>query len=34
MPNRGHGFDGAMWDPEIAAPFDRVLTFLKKQLGR
>jgi acetyl esterase/lipase len=34
MPNRGHGFDGAMWDPEIAATFDRVLTFLKKQLGR
>jgi acetyl esterase/lipase len=34
MPGRGHGFDGAMWDPAIVATFDRVLTFLKKQLGR
>ena len=34
MPGRGHGFDGAMWDPEIAQTFDRVLAFLKKQLNR
>jgi len=34
MPGRGHGFDGAMADPEIAMTFDRVLTFLHKQLGR
>jgi acetyl esterase/lipase len=34
MPGRGHGFDGAMSDPAIATTFDRVLTFLHKQLGR
>ena len=34
MPGRGHGFDGAMSDPAIATTFDRVLTFLYKQLGR
>jgi acetyl esterase/lipase len=32
MAGRGHGFDGAMWDPVITATFDRVLTFLEKQL--
>src|SRR5262245_15959127 len=32
MAGRGHGFDGAMWDPMITATFDRVLTFLEKQL--
>ena len=32
MPGRGHGFDGAMWDPVIAATFDRVLKFLERQL--
>ena len=32
MAGRGHGFDGAMWDPVITATFDRVLTFLQKQL--
>jgi acetyl esterase/lipase len=34
MAGRGHGFDGAMWDPVMTATFDRVLTFLQKQLGR
>lgn len=34
MPGRGHGFDGAMSDPEIAATFDRVLAFLNKQLNQ
>jgi hypothetical protein len=28
MPCRGHGFDAAMEDPEIAATFERVLKFL------
>jgi hypothetical protein len=32
MPGRGHGFDGAMKDPVIAATFDRVLKFLERQL--
>jgi acetyl esterase/lipase len=32
MPGRGHGFDGAMWDPAIAATFDRVLRFLDRAL--
>jgi len=32
MPGRGHGFDGAMEDPVIAATFDRVLKFLERQL--
>jgi acetyl esterase/lipase len=32
LPGRGHGFDYAMWDPVISATFDRVLTFLEKQL--
>ena len=32
MAGRGHGFDAAMWDPVITATFDRVLTFLQKQL--
>jgi hypothetical protein len=32
MAGRGRGFDGAMWDPVIAATFDRILTFLEKQL--
>jgi acetyl esterase/lipase len=32
MAGRGHGFDGAMGDPMITATFDRVLTFLEKQL--
>jgi acetyl esterase/lipase len=32
LAGRGHGFDGAMWDPVITATFDRVLTFLEKQL--
>jgi dipeptidyl aminopeptidase/acylaminoacyl peptidase len=32
MAGRGHGFAGAMWDPVITATFDRVLTFLQKQL--
>jgi acetyl esterase/lipase len=32
MAGRGHGFDGAMWDPVITATFDRILTFLEKQL--
>ena len=34
MPGRGHGFDGTMWDPAVAQTFDRVLSFLKKQLDR
>ena len=34
MPGRGHGFDADMSDPTIAASFDRVLSFLKKQLSR
>jgi dipeptidyl aminopeptidase/acylaminoacyl peptidase len=34
LADQGHGFDGAMADPAIAATFDRVLTFLQKQLGR
>ena len=33
MAGRGHGFDGAMSDPVIAATFDRVLAFLNKQLN-
>jgi acetyl esterase/lipase len=32
MPGRGHGFDGAMSDPVIAATFDRVLKFLERPL--
>ena len=32
MPGRGHGFDGAMSDPVIAATFDRVLEFLERSL--
>ena len=32
MAGRGHGFDGAMWDPVITATFDRVLAFLEKHL--
>jgi acetyl esterase/lipase len=32
MPGRGHGFDGAMSDPVIAATFDRVLKFLVTSL--
>lgn len=32
LSGRGHGFDGAMWDPEIAATFDRMLKFLERQL--
>ena len=32
MPNRGHGFDQEMQDPDVAAAFDRVLVFLKKHL--
>ena len=32
MPGRGHVFDGAMWDPVIAATFDRVLKFLEGPL--
>ena len=34
MPGKGHVFDMDMSDPTIAATFDRVLSFLKKQLGR
>ena len=34
MPGKGHGFDGDMSDPMVAATFDRVLTFLKAQLNR
>ena len=33
MPGRGHSFDMEMSDPMIAATFDRVLAFLKKQLS-
>ena len=33
MPNRGHGFDRAMQEPDVAAAFDRVLVFLKKHLA-
>jgi len=32
LPGRGHGFDEAMWDPVIAATFDRVLKFLERAL--
>jgi acetyl esterase/lipase len=32
LPGRGHGFDYAMWDPEIAATFDRVVKFLQREL--
>jgi acetyl esterase/lipase len=32
MPGRGHGFDGDMGDPAVAAAFDRVLRFLEKQM--
>jgi hypothetical protein len=32
MPGRGHGFDGAMRDPVIAATFDRVVKFLATAL--
>jgi len=32
MPGRGHGFDFAMWEPEIATTLGRVLTFLGKHL--
>ncbi|HLF44896.1 MAG TPA: alpha/beta hydrolase [Chitinophagaceae bacterium] len=34
MVDRGHGFDGAMWDPVIIATFDRLLAFLEKQHRR
>jgi acetyl esterase/lipase len=34
MPNRGHGFDHAMQDPDVAAAFDAVLLFLKKHLAQ
>ena len=34
LPGRGHGFDGAMSDPAVAATFDRVLAFLRKHLAR
>ena len=34
LPGRGHLFDMNMSDPMIAAAFDRVLSFLKEQLGR
>ena len=34
MPGKGHGFDQDLSDPTIAAAFDRVLSFLKKQLWR
>ena len=27
LAGRGHGFDGAMWDPVITATFDRVSRF-------
>ncbi|MHB1356936.1 MAG: alpha/beta hydrolase [Anaerolineae bacterium] len=30
LPGRGHGFDGAMDDPAVAAAFERVLAFLKR----
>jgi len=33
MAGKGHGFDRDMSDPTIAAAFDRVLSFLKKQRG-
>jgi acetyl esterase/lipase len=33
MTGRGHGFDGSMGDPIVAATFDRVLDFLKQQLA-
>jgi dipeptidyl aminopeptidase/acylaminoacyl peptidase len=32
MAGRGHGFDAEMSDPVIASTFERVLTFLRKQL--
>ena len=32
LPGRGHGFDYAMWDPEIAAAFARVLEFLETEM--
>jgi acetyl esterase/lipase len=32
MPGKGHSFDMSMSDPTIAATFDRVLAFLKRQL--
>jgi len=32
MPGRGHGFDRAMGEPEIAATFERVLRFLDQWL--
>jgi acetyl esterase/lipase len=34
MPNRGHGFDREMQAPDVAAAFDQVLAFLKKNLGQ
>ena len=34
MPGRGHGFDSDMSDPQVAAAFDRVLSFLKKHLSQ
>lgn len=33
MPGLGHVFDAAMDDPEVVSAFDRVLTFLREQLG-
>jgi acetyl esterase/lipase len=34
IPGGGHGFDGVMEDPEIAATFDHVLKFLDTNLER
>jgi dipeptidyl aminopeptidase/acylaminoacyl peptidase len=34
MPGKGHSFDTDMSDPIVAASFDRVLSFLDKQLRR
>jgi dipeptidyl aminopeptidase/acylaminoacyl peptidase len=34
MAGRGHVFDMDMSDPTIAATFDRVLSFLQRQLNR
>jgi acetyl esterase/lipase len=34
MPGKGHSFDTDMSDPTIAAAFDRVLSFLNRQLIR
>jgi len=34
MPNRGHGSDHQMQEPDVAAAFDHVMGFLKKYLAQ